>query len=605
MMNFLGLRIPGPRKDIRGFRRVKPAVSPAARPIPLTQAQARVVEAMPSKLKVEERRKTATASERKTAPVESPKQRRSGAKVGGRAPRKPTNVGRNDTLIGMAPTYLKGPQKSTVISHAEYDAGSPPPPIEVAYEVGQTGSSKRLDEYKKMYKGSTYELDTPTLSVGGSGSNASRKFRPSTMAGFGRKNVVWPYWINDYYATSSDDHLTSRTSCFNRSQVEDLIFKMWQNVGVPNPTLNGLIDDLENAVGGDTRIDFPLDYIEVEYKYFNNNTALPIDMSLYICTPKRNLTYNHSPMSDWFNPAVELNEDTTEHMLADYCYEPTLTAAQDVMFNNSSGTLSNINIRARAGSILTASTEVVPEATPQSFSIKFQRNWQVLQVQDFQLMPQQELKVTCRVKFSKMLDFNMLFGSESSADAYHNFADLSIFPMVTFQGSDTTAVSENLKRQGVTDMNRFLDTTAPRSSASMLSSSMTAKARVHTKSAPLRDFRGTYNYTIGDILDVFSVSKRELLPYNDIERGEQCPYYQVNDNLGYFCDKTDKPTSNYHLTQLVTLNVKGAGLGPLPTAAEPAVDQLSAVSTDDDWALLESKTISRATVEKTGADISG
>ena len=40
--------------------------------------------------------------------------------------------------------------------------------------------------------------------------------------------------------------------------------------------------------------------------------------------------------------------------------------------------------------------------------------------------------------------------------------------------------------------------------------------------------------TVSDVLDTFAVSRRDLMSYNDVERGQQMPYYSVNDNLGYF-----------------------------------------------------------------------
>ena len=602
MMNFIGLRITPGRKNLRGFRNVRPAVSPATRPMSLPQAATRVAEAMPAQLKVEEKRRSATQNQRKTSPVESPKVPLSGRSIGGKVnpTRNATNVG-NDTKVPMGPIFFKGPQKSTVISHTEYDTSAPPPPIDVLYEVGQVGSSKRLDEYKKMYKGSTYELSTPTLKVGGTGSNANSQFRPSTMAGFGRKNVVWPYWLNDYYK-NSDNQLTSHTSCFNRFQLEELLFKIWEASGITDSNLHTVIEQIERTVGGDVRVDFPLDYIECEYKYFNNNIAMPIDLSLYICTPERDMTAGHSPMSDWFNPGTARTSDDSELMLPDYYYEPVLTAAQNVMFTNSNGTLSNISIKAERESILTASTEVVPEATPQGFSTKFRRNWKVMHVQHFELQPQQELVVTFRVKMSKLFDFKQFLAYQGTGDAYESFKNMTMFPMVTFQGQDTTAVSSGLKRAGVVDQNRFLTTTAPRSSASMLSSSMTSRARVHTKTAPLRNFSSEYTYTIGDILDTFSVSKRDLLPYNDKERGEQCPYYQVNDNLGYFCDKSTKPTTDYYLTQLVKLSLKNAA-GSLPDSVEVTDAYLDAIDTANNWGVLQSKTTSRASLEQTGSDI--
>lgn len=608
-MNFLGLRVGGGSKNIRGFK-ARQAMTPVSRPVPLRTAVQRVVEENPQRLKHEEKRKTATSTQRKSTPIESPKPR-SGGRVGGQAPTKSaTNVG-NDTTVPMGPVFLKGPQKNTIISHSEYDTSAPPPPIRIAYEVGETGSSKRLNEYKKMYKGSTYELPTPTLIVGGDGGNYQTKFRPSTMAGFGRKNVVWPYWLNDYFSINAAQ-LTSRTSCFNRYQIESLLFKMWQDVGITNTSLESFIDDLENTIGGDVRVDFPLDYIQCEYKYFNNNIAMPIDLSLYICTPARSMTAGHNPMVDWFNPGTADPTTDSMLMLPDYYYEPVLTGSQNTMFVNTNGSLSDIHIMSEKASILTASTEVVPEATPQGFSAKFRENWNVMHVQHFELQPQQELIVTFTVKLSKLFDLKQMLSYTTESNKYQVFKDLTMFPMVTFQGQDTTAVSQGLKRAtpAVADMNRFLDTTAPRSSASMLSSSMSTKARVHAKTSPMRrplNSTPQYTYTLGDMLDVFSISKRELLPYNSVERGQQCPYYQVNDNLGFFCDKGIKPeaASNYYLSQLTKLVLKDS-VSPktLPDNTEVVGQYLESIDTNSNWGQLESKTISRASVEKTSSDIS-
>lgn len=177
--------------------------------------------------------------------------------------------------------------------------------------------------------------------------------------------------------------------------------------------------------------------------------------------------------------------------------------------------------------------------------------------------------------------------------------------MVTFQGQDTTAVSKNLQRSysgSAPAMNWFLDTTAPRPTQSMLSSSMTTRARVNTKTAPLRSFDKEYSYTVGDILDIVSISKRDLLVYNDAERGEQAPYYQVNELLGNFCGLTEKPTTSKHLSTIVRLNLKPTD-SVLSSTAEPSDTDIATISTDADWGILTSKTISSAFMERTRSDI--
>jgi hypothetical protein len=593
----------------------RPAIGPLqpAR-VSINQASQRIAEVKPNEVVHRQKARVASRSEVRSQPTQISKSvYRSGGHVGGKTNRTKTQptVVTNSTVLPMGGTYLEGPQSNMVISHQEYDAESPPPPISLTYTLGETGSSKRLDQYKKMYKGSTYELDTYTLKVGGYGTSGLQKFRPSTMAGFGRANIVWPYWLHDHYASASNQ-LTSKTSCFNRSQIEDVFKKMWDAVGIGDVQLDTAIERLEDAKGGDQRIDFALDYIECEYKYFNNNTVLPIDLSLYICTPNRNMTASHSPMSDWFNPASA--GKTPLLMLPDYFYEPILVADENVMFNTGTDTHgvtipTNISVRTSKDSILTASTEVVPEATPQGFSEKFRRNWNVRHVQPVVLMPQQELVLTFRVKMTNMFDFKRYLSYDASSDKFQSFEDMTLFPMVKFQGRDTTAVSSNLNREnndgGVITrgaLNRFLATTAPRSGPSMLSTSMKTRARVHTKTAPIRDFSDEYTYNVGDILDVFSVSKRDLFKYNHVERGQQAPYYQVNDNLGYFDNTDTKPQSNKYLTSLVELNLKQFG-SELPSNGEPLATQLKLVDTASNWGVIKAKSNARSILKDIGSDV--
>ena len=602
--------LPGMRRADKRTRR--PAVGPLQPRVSVAQASKRMAEIKPNEVVHREKAKVASRSEIASQPTQiSTSVYRTGTRIGGKTNTtrsKPTVV-TNSTVLPMGGTYLEGPQSNTVISHQEYDSESPPPSIFLNYELGETGSSKRLDQYKKMYKGSSYELNTYTLTVGGFTTTAAQKFRPSTMAGFGRANVSWPYWWHDYFASASYK-LTSKTSCFNRSQVEDVFKKMWEGAGVIDTELDTALERLEEAKGGDQRIDFALDYIECEYKYFNNNTVLPIDLSLYICTPNRNLTSSHSPMSDWFDPGSAA--DTPLLMVKDYFYEPILIADEDVMFTTATSTTGsivpeNIAMRSQRASILTASTEVVPEATPQGFSQKFRNNWNVRHVQPVVLMPQQELVLTLRVKMTKMFDFKRYLSYNGSADKFQSFKDMTLFPMVKFQGRDTTAVSSNLNRR--TDiagakgaLNRFLATTAPRSGPSMLSTSMTTKARVHTKTAPIRDFSDEYTYNVGDILDVFSVSKRDLFAYNHVERGQQAPYYQVNDNLGYFRDDVVKPATNTTLTSLVELNIKENG-SILNTSTEPLPTQLKLIDTDSNWGVIKAKSTARSILKDIGSDV--
>lgn len=591
-------------------KKVRPAVSPATRPTSLPAASARIAQAVPQKLEVKQSRKAAPASTVRTEPTESTRSKVSGSKVGARMKKSSKNTTIPDTpdvIIPLKDTHIRGNFSTSVISF-EDPGNSPPGPIELSYEVCQNGSSKRLAQYKKMYNGSTYELPTPSLVVGGNQAQAGQKLQPSTMAGFGRSNVHWPFAWHDYVLPGGKQ-LTSKMACFTRTQILDCFTAIWGPWG-STVDINLLIKQLEASVGGNERIDWPLDYIECEYTYLNNNVGLPAELTLYLCQPTKNLTATHSPMSDWIYPWGGTLVSGPELMDPSYAYNPVLTASEKVMFDypTTPGTIGNVNMVAQASSVLTASTEIVHEATPQGFSTKFRRNWDVAHVKKIVLQPQQELKLTLRVKMSQLFDFKKFLSYDSGQEKFELFEGLSIFPMLKYKGFETTAVSSGLKRDaGITRQNRFLTTTAPRSGPVMISTGMKCRMRCNVKSVPPAGSpTGVVGSpTVSDVLDTFAVSRRDLMSYNDVERGQQMPYYSVNDNLGYFSDLGTKPTAQEYYTQLVELNVKG-----LPSAQSfPDTDatilqaNLVTLNSTDNWNQLDVKTTSRNQVVSAEADI--
>lgn len=556
-----------------------------------------------SELKVDAPKSTATAKDMKTMPVFTP---RSGKRVGGKTRRKAGK--KQDKMMYLPPTYIEGPLSTEIIGHVSSEVSTPPPPIKVGWTVHETGSSTRLDKYKKMYKASTFELPIARLSPVPGAEAVTKEYRASTCAGFGRANVHNPYFLHDHYATA-DSKLAVQDAAFNRVQILKMFDEMFKNSGVPAQTISDMTVALFEAIGGDQRIDVPVDYFEVTHKYFNNNVAMPIDLKLYLCQPKRDLKAKHTPMADWFDPGS--NKATAELMLPDYYYQPVFTAAKNTMFTlDANNAITQPTMKANARNIMTISTEVVPEATPQSFSQRFRENWDVRQMQPFTLLPQQELEVTLRVKFKKCIDIKRFLASSETEDKYYMYKDLSLFPMVKFQGHDTTAVSSTLKKTGVpiSEMNRFITTSAPNTSASMLSTTTSARCRVYVKGVPIRGLSQNsgdtqYNYTVGDFIDIFDASKRELRKYNDVERGVNVPYYQVNDNLGYFNDTLSKPSTAYYYTQVCELKTKATEGYVLPTAGEPDNTKLQRPDSSTDWGVVETTTISPNRLEKTGSDI--
>lgn len=595
------LSVPNFRRNKRG--RVG-AMTPMRQPAPtvsLPKAAARIAEAQPASLSVKQKRATATAKQQKTTPVETATPK-SGRRIGAKAPKGSSTLPPRipDIMMPMAPTHWRGNFTSKTIEFQ--DEVSPPGPIILDYECRQNGSTKRLDTYKKMYKGSNYELVTPSLYVGGAQQQKDKKLQPSSMVGFGRSNVMWPYAWHDYVSTGPNQ-LTSKTGCFTRTQIENTFKAVFANLD-PSTDVDATLVALEKSIGGDQRIDFPVDYIECQYKYLNDNISLPLEISLYLCSPKRNMTASHSPMYDWFTPFNQGND--SEHMLANYWYNPVLTAANDVMFQSDpNGVVSNVGMVSNAPNILTASTEVVPEATPQGYSSKFRRNWDVKHVQKVVLQPQQELILNLKVKMSQLLDFKKFLSYDTNGDKFELFEDMTLFPMIKFKGLDTVSVSAGLKRvDDSTVTNRFLTTTAPRSGPGMLSSTMSTSARVYVTSNFPRGFESQIR--IETVLNCFDTTKRELLPYDSFERGENYPYYNVNDNLGYFSGEPNPPGSNVYYTTVVELNTK-AGVGLVPTTdpglQAAASNLLPVIDSNKNWGTLNINTITRNILRAAESDI--
>lgn len=332
-----------------------------------------------------------------------------------------------------------------------------------------------------------------------------------------------------------------------------------------------------------------------------------MELSLYLCVPKRNMTAAHSPMYDWFDPFTSTSDP--ELMLTDYAYNPVLTASNEVMFQlqapQPSGTITGVSMVANRNNILTASTEVVPEATPQGFSSKFRRNWDVKHVQKIILQPQQELVLNLKVKMSKLLDFKQFLSYDVNGDKFELFKDMSIFPMLKFRGYETTGVSKGLKRVALAKtQNRFLTTTAPRSGPCMLSSTMEITSRCYVTNNYPRGMGSAIQ--AGDVLDCFQTTKRELESYNSLERGENNSYFRVSDNLGYFSDEDTQPPTNTFYTSVVELNVKNV-VGPVPssdaTLLAQASNYLPVASSDKDWGVVEVKTTTRNILRQSEADI--
>jgi hypothetical protein len=306
-------------------------------------------------------------------------------------------------------------------------------------------------------------------------------------------------------------------------------------------------------------------------------------------------------MSDWFNPfEKEINLQSMKGNLRmdyQYRYNPVITASENVI-----KTSGGVRVRAHHEHIVSFSNEVVPESTPQGFSTQFKLNWDVRHVIKLRLLPQQEVKLKLKVNLRKLLSVKQYLTRQDEFGVKTvSYPDLTIFPMVKYWGEETAGQSKGLVRGGVdkSNQNLILTSTAPRCGPCLLSSDMKCFMTAHPKSPPLRG-QPISAGGLDIILDNFTAKQRTLFPYNDIERGEQHPYHQINDHIGYFCNKSAPSSASTEITQVAELDTHTASL---PQATEPALANVLFGDSQADWDFVQVETTSKASTVEAGADI--
>lgn len=513
---------------------------------------------------------------------------------------KPSSAARmSKTKSSMEPTIPMGPQffqkmgdfvfegdMSNTITELKTDTNQPPP-IEIDYSIHQTGSSSRLNKYRKMYPSTTYQIPKLTSALSPKTDVATtEQIQESSVCGFGRSGVYWPYsWWDYCNNVSTTKRLkTCQQSNFNRSQIEETMKKMyddaWANNSSPPVSWADFLSALENVKGGDQRYSFPMDSISSQFKYENRNVQLPVNISVYICTPKKDLPEVNTPQSDWFCPWAT---DKTKYpfptsdlasMRPDYFYNPCVTAQANVAVSGTDpASGSAVTMKENVDNILTIATEVVKEATPSGFSELFNENWEILTVKNVRLSPGQELILNLHTKLSKPLNLDRFLGEEHVWNNYktlfrnQSFAGLTLVPMIRFYGDDCSGASQGLSKVpnpvGARPeiKNRVFQSTAVRSGPAMITGNHTVKSRVSVPNAPLSGESSAFvgKRSIESILMNFTTSARNLFKYNDPERGQQCSYWKINDFIEYFAGKN--LTSGNLYTEVVEFSPRAGGVG--------------------------------------------
>lgn len=461
-----------------------------------------------------------------------------------------------------------------------------PPPIEIDYSIHQTGSSTRLNKYRKMYPSTTYEIPKLTEALKPKTEVATtEQIQESSVCGFGRTGVYWPYSWWDYCNNVSTTLRlkTCQQSNFNRTQIEETMKKMYDDAWANNPSppvsWSDFLGALENVKGGDQSYSFPMDSVSSQFKYENRNVQLPVNFSVYICTPKKDLPEVNTPQSDWFCPwATDKSQfpfptSDLASMRSDYFYNPALTAQANVIVGGTDPAVNAVTMRENVDNILTISTEVVKEATPSGFSELFNENWEILTVRNVRLLPGQTLILNLHTHLSKPLNLDRFLGEQKVWSDFktlfrnQSFAGLTLFPMIRFYGDECAGASQGLSKVpnpvGTRPeiKNRVFQSTAVRSGPSMITGNHTVKSRVSVPSAPLSGESSAFvgKRSIESILMNFTSRARNLFKYNDPERGQQCSYWKINNFCEYFAGTVFTDGTKY--TEVVEFSPRAGGVG--------------------------------------------
>ncbi len=461
-----------------------------------------------------------------------------------------------------------------------------PPPIEIDYSIHQTGSSSRLNKFRKMYPSTTYQIPRLTKTIGPARLISSDvQIQETGVCGFGRSGVLWPYsWYDLVNQFNQGVTLkTCQQSNFNRSQILQTMKTMFDEAWVNNPTplsWSDFEEALENLQGGDQGYSFPMDSIESQFKYENRNVQLPVNISLYICTPKKDLAEIDTPQSNWFNPWATSKDkrpwpsSPLLQMRSDYFYNPAITSQENIAVTGTDPLVSTVTMKENVDNILTLSTEVVPDASPSGFSELFNENWEILTVRNVRLLPGQTLILNLKTHLSQPLNLDRFLGygkvwnNETTLFRHQSFAGLTLAPMIKFYGDDVAGASKGLAKvttpAGTSPLpdikNRVFQSTAARSGPSMITAGHKVKARCSVQTAPLAGETSAFigKRSIESILMNFSTRSRNLFRFDAAERGQQTAYWKINNFCEYFAGD-DIVSDGTEYTQVVEFDPRVDG----------------------------------------------
>lgn len=300
-----------------------------------------------------------------------------------------------------------------------------------------------------------------------------------SVCGFNRAGIFWPWWYMEWEFRPNETYTRFDTEASNWWPMagNQAFFDFINDLSMITPTIRKINPFL--IAEGDQDLLLPIREFRKTYELQNMNSELPMYASIYLCTPRSDLTRAKDPLHTWMKPtyhgrpkSASINDYAIDVMDFQYGFKPNCDKAPNAPAKNNSEYTT------------TAGLEVVRGATPY-LSKKFKENWEVLDVKSVRLLPQQ----ICRLELEQILNSmtsvkrvtpmsfrNDAFDQPFPLDGENTCLEgITIFPIIKFWGENVVARQSTTATDGWSKMQKTIEGTGP----SALKVSITRDELVH------------------------------------------------------------------------------------------------------------------------------
>ena len=460
------------------------------------------------------------------------------------------------------------------------------PDIHEYLELRQTGKDTLSTLFKDQKSNKFYTQQPGIAYVDGeidsalnAGTSVGDRIPLKSVCGYNRTGVFNPLAFLDWAQTSPAANLTSSNcgqqnvwATGGRSQILDAItltLRQWYLAsGALPPTKDALVTLLQNYVAGmssNSSLTFPLEEINDVFTFRNENAVTPAYLSLYHCTPKRDIGIKHNPITDWYDfqlggglPQDIILDQNSEAIKADskYAFKPVMSQyANDfvAVTKSATNTAQIANMDSSNWNRVTAlATEVVPQNTP-FLSQQFKDNWSVINNKKIILQPGQELKIHVKVKYVRPIDLRALLLGQGR----YYFESMTYYPILKFWGEENTMQVK--LQETVNQRNRLRSIQKAESGPVLLMGQKEGTATVAGSMPP--EMKSNYQPTVAfqwlnNFFGQMESNVRDILNPTDAphEYGLDMAWPNINNNAALFGVTTDDQTQNDPVTTAFTFS---------------------------------------------------